>query len=410
MASAPFRAWLAALAGLVLLPAMTLAQNICRPSELVTRFGDWSPLSIPIRVAAPVQPIEPRTSDGHPAASMRLLIAAPQLGARPWSLAIRDQKGHLVAQLERSDFMAGVNTRWTGRLAGPMVTVALRGGDTDTLVEIRGASANGQAKNDEQAFSISGAEPSWRPLYPTPSISRRNAGEAVGIFVDDKIAPAGAGPPGTRTSWCCSGVMIGRDLFLTNWHCAGPGQLWDGEVVGNAIIDLAWEDGPIRRQFSVKEVVVRDERLDFAILRVKPALGADGAIRESFPVEISTAPITDSEPIFMIHHAQCKPKLVSDNCRVQSTTRAAWTDPAGVAGERTEITHNCDTEPGASGAPIFDTQGRLIALHHLGHQKSASPMCPIDTANKAVKMSAIVTFLRTSGDPRTQALVQELGW
>jgi len=406
--------WLAVLA---LLPSAAPAQNVCHPSELVTRFGDWKALSIPIRLSAPSQDITPKTRDGQLAASMRLLIAAPNPGAKPWSLAIRDRDGHLLSQLERSDFPSASSTLWTGRLTGSMVTVTLRGGDADTFVEVRGASASGPPNSDQNGFSISGATAQWRDFYtgaphshaPAPP-NRRDPAEAVGIFVDDTLAPAAAGPPGTRTSWCCTGVMIGRNLYLTNWHCAGPKRLWDGEVRGNAVIDLAWENGPIRRQFSVSEVVAQNEDLDFAILRIQPAAGADGGVRTTFPVQISTAPISPGQSIYMIHHAQCQPKLISDNCHVQSASRAAWTDPLGGAGAKTEITHDCDTEPGASGAPIFDPQGRLIALHHLGHQKAASPMCPIDNVNKAVKMSAISDFIKASVDPKYQALVVELGW
>lgn len=390
------------------------ADNMCRPAETLTHFGDWRDMAIPVAPAAQIT-IAPLTDDGQQAASMRLLLGARNLGAKPWSLAIRDQDGHLVAQVERSDFASADAVVWTGRLAGPKVSVSLRGADADTRLEVRGASVGRPTDSGLWAFSISGTTPNWNSLYPTakdrathspPTLKQREAGEAVGIMVDNTLAPVDVGARGSRQSWCCSGVMIGRDLFLTNWHCAGPGGVWNGEVIGNAIIDLAWEQGPIRRQFSVVGVVDKDETLDYAILRIRPASGADGAIRSTYPVSISTAPIGDADQIMMIHHAQCQPKLLSTNCRVQSANRSPWTDPKGLTHQQTEITHDCDTEPGASGAPVFNLQGELIALHHLGHQTSGTNACPIDNVNKAVKISAIVDHVK-AGNP---ALARELSW
>jgi V8-like Glu-specific endopeptidase len=62
-----------------------------------------------------------------------------------------------------------------------------------------------------------------------------------------------------------------------------------------------------------------------------------------------------------------------------------------VAG--TEITHRCDTEPGASGAPVFDANGRLIALHHLGFKRN--DRCePLDRVNKAVEIRHILNHVK----------------
>jgi V8-like Glu-specific endopeptidase len=407
----------------VVLAAPTLPldlANVCAPSELTTKFGDWEPASTIIVPGVPT-PVKPVLDSGERPASMRILIGAQNLGTGDWSLSIRDHLGHLVAQLDRSDFADTASTVWTGRIAGPDATLLLRGASAAAVLEVRGTLANGPAGSDEVAFSVRNPSgiPTWRFLYPgltrdspprpegsVPPAVQLAGGEAVGIFVDQTLSRDPALPDGSRNSWCCSGVMIGRDLYLTNWHCAGPGQLWDGEVKSNAIIDLAWDNGSARRQFKVVDVVAKDPARDFAILRIAPANGADAAIRSVYPVPISTEPLRTGQGVMMIHHAQCSAKLISDNCIIDNADRHAWTDPRGTTGVKSEITHTCDTEPGASGAPIFDLQGRLVALHHLGFQKASGPLCQADFVNKAVKIGAIVECVRMTAP----ALARELNW
>ncbi|AJP71316.1 hypothetical protein TS85_05270 [Sphingomonas hengshuiensis] len=318
---------------------------------------------------------------------------------------IRDQAGHLIAQIERSDFATAGATVWTGRLEASSITLSLRRGDAQTELEIRAAIADAGSADGSEAFSLQGKEATWRSVYPTTSILERETAETVGILVDNTYAEPPESSPDSRASWCCSGVMVGSDLFLTNWHCAGPKQRWDGEVLQNAVIDLAWEKSSVRRQFSATDVVAKDVELDYAILRVRQAIGLKGG-RTIFPARISRDPLIEFEPVSLIHHASCRPKLISDKCRVQSTMRHAWTDPQGTSGKYPELTHDCDSEPGASGGPIFDAKGRLIAIHHLGHQKVASAMCPADRVNKAVKISAIMAHVRET----KPGVADELGW
>ena len=91
----------------------------------------------------------------------------------------------------------------------------------------------------------------------------------------------------------------------------------------------------------------------------------------------------------MIHHAKCSQKLVSPKCSVKSVSYPSWRSaPAG-----SEFSHSCNSEPGASGAPVFDDHGDLIGLHHLGQKRKAN--CdPDDEVNKAISLAAIVQFLK----------------
>lgn len=375
----------------------------CLPKELVTRFGDWTAESILVTKDGS-QSVQPATVNGDAPEAMRLLISAPQPGQAPWKLTIRNGAGHLLALIDQSQFPDAIASLWTGRLDASRVTLSLRGGDDQTQIEVRGALALPKPGKDEAIFSIKSDKPDWRSLYPTTSAMQSDLGEAVGMLSAGKVE--GAVPQ--RATWCCTGVMVGSDLFMTNWHCGGgaSGEAGFGaEVASGAIVDLEWETGsPVRRQFYVTKLELSDEKLDFAILRVHSVAGGPASLTSAVPVKISTAPPTANEAIFMIHHAQCLPKLVSTDCRVVSPQRQSWIGKPAGASDRPELTHDCDTEPGASGAPIFNADGQLIALHHLGF--ATGPQCTSDRLNKAVKIGAIAARVRAVRPD----IANQLGW
>ena len=89
----------------------------------------------------------------------------------------------------------------------------------------------------------------------------------------------------SQASWCCTGVMIADDLFLTNWHCGAPDEsfpadlYWNEDIRGDAVVDLSWDDSKVSdlrrwlpdREYSVGEIVSESPALDFVLLRVRPA-------------------------------------------------------------------------------------------------------------------------------------------
>jgi hypothetical protein len=131
------------------------------------------------------------------------------------------------------------------------------------------------------------------------------------------------------------------------------------------------------------------------VLRLKPVIGGSGRTEGfGFP-RISSAAITQGAGLQIIHHAKCSPKLLSTNCSVSAVKFRSWLlskqSPANKEDlADAEITHTCDTEPGASGAPVFDLSGKLIALHHLGFARDKQCK-PIDRVNKAVELRHILS-------------------
>ena len=192
--------------------------------------------------------------------------------------------------------------------------------------------------------------------------------------------------------------MISHDLFLTNWHCGanadGNGVYWSADVCERTVIDLGWSSESLSRQYSCKEVVAKDRNLDYAILRVVPVLGPGGYSSRPPHSRISEAVLTESEDIFLVHHANCSFKLISKACRIQNPSYHSWTGQLSKGDHQLpDFTHDCDTESGASGAPVFDLSGSMIGIHHAGFDRNES--CKkVDSVNKAVSIAAIMRHLR----------------
>jgi hypothetical protein len=189
--------------------------------------------------------------------------------------------------------------------------------------------------------------------------------------------------------------MIAPDLFLTNWHCGGIDALgeagyWNQQVCDSTLIDLSWDDDGLSREYFCTRVVITDHALDFAVLQVK-ALGEAETAR---PAIIRGAALEADAEIMVIHHPACRQKQITHDCKVRAAEHAGWFAADGGSPALIDFTHTCDTERGSSGAPIFDSGGRLVGLQHLGYDVDVGTCTAKDDVNKAVRLDAILAFLR----------------
>ena len=380
-------------------PVLATSPGVCTSNEaLRTKFGEWFSASVPLGGATTkARNIVPAVR--ITVAAVRLQIKATSVAGARWSLVLRDPAQRVLAILTEEDFglaPGGTSTQWTGRLETSQVSAELIGASPGVSLVFVSGMALPSKTDGSSVFSIQSDRPQWQDPFQAPTnVAYEKAAEAVGMLVTGTKLPDQQGIPQNET-WCCSGAMLTSDIFVTNWHCGGAGALadgayWNTQVQSNGIIDLGWQTGKApRRQYSVVKLLRANERLDYALLRVRPTIGPGGATGRAVPVTVETSLPAAGDEIFLIHHAQCQMKLVSyAHCKVAGVSYRAWTDPI-TAGSGPDLTHQCDTEPGASGAPVFDIEGRMIALHHLGFQQpAAGAQCQSDKLNKAVSMASI---------------------
>ncbi len=337
--------------------------------------------------------------------AVRLLLKVQGGTSTRWTLTFRDPQYRVLLSLGPSDFTVplggGPAQRWTGLLKTGLLKLNLTSHDgRDVEVKVASGLAYPKAGPGDRQFSVQGPKETWEPLYKSGDVIAKQVGDSVGFL-------ASAGQVGAqKASWCCSGVMLSSDIFLTNWHCGGaPGfqdtDYWGQDVCANTLVDLSWDDSLLRRQFACKTVLLLNRPLDFALLRLEPIVGTGNTSGEPRPAALAGNPangLKKDDQLFMVHHAVCKEKLVSNKCYVKSAARSPWRSPTGQTGENaiagsaaTDFTHSCDTEPGASGAPVFNVDGKIVGLHHLGFEYDNQ--CKPDKDNKAVHIEQILEVI-----------------
>lgn len=368
--------------------AQATAKDCRQQATLVTELGERVRFAKPFSSESQIEDVPP--SAPHPGARyLRVRLEATNVAGCDWLLTVRDSEYRVVQTMNASDFARG-SKRWTTRILGARAYFDLqrcKDGRPDIKFDEYIAMPS-EAKFPY--YSTQGDAPLYRPLYSGNHPFRR-LGDSVGLLMSSW----------GRQSWVCSGVMITRDLFMTNWHCGGPARVldarggwrpfqtdgyWNDSIVNDSIIDLSFDTDQVSREYTVSEVVAQSQELDFAILRVA-RLDALGDAR--------SAPISLSPPkagaIVIIHHPEGKPKHVTLGCQIAQVEYPGWRGGMGL-----DFTHVCDTEAGSSGAPIFNLQGEVVGLHHLGFAFDTDSCRQTDQVNKAVRIDRIVDALQST--------------
>ncbi len=310
-----------------------------------------------------------------------------------WTLAIHDSEMRVLQTFSDLDFK-GRRHAWAAPIPHQELFVTLSDLENADSISVSIDSLLVVTEKPNNPFySVQGDDPdnaTWRALFGNNvGFTHRRLGESVGMLV---IATH-------PRPLACTGVAVARDLILTNWHCAPtwiattagvvevPEQFWTDEHCSNTIVDFSWDDDSVSRDFSCTEVVEKDEYLDYALLRIAPD-GRDRAVRIA---RLRSTPRAEDGSLTLVHHPLADRKQITVDCQFgQRKARNSW------RGNRlqTEFEHICDSEAGSSGAPIFDSEGFVIGLHHLGFDRHKHTCMPIDSVNKAVWIDAIIEDLR----------------
>ncbi|HRD78206.1 MAG TPA: N-acetylmuramoyl-L-alanine amidase [Hyphomicrobiaceae bacterium] len=227
-----------------------------------------------------------------------------------------------------------------------------------------------------------------------------------------KISASGVNYRGQRGSWSGTGFVVGKNLLLTNHHV-----LNSADVAQGAVIDFEFElptadflagvaepsDQPAanRRRFKLDPARLfvtspaTEGGLDYTFVWVdEAAVAAAGPI----PMHRANFAVNTNEQAFVVHHPEGRAKRVSlDDTDVLIINTAV-------------IRYTSDTMPGSSGSPVFNRQGRLIALHHASRRGPVQrdDGRTLDVLNEGVKISAIVLDLERRHTGEERAMIGEV--
>lgn len=156
----------------------------------------------------------------------------------------------------------------------------------------------------------------------------------------------------------CTGTIVRHDLVLTNHHCI-PGL--SGKVVkASVLLDYVSSDGKgAKRVDLATEALESDSELDYGLVRITGQL-PEGIV----PLKVTARRIRPRESLMVVHHPAGQVKMMS-RFRCFSARSTPQNSPY--------IRHVCDTLPGSSGAILFDSKLKAVAIHHSGGLNENDP-------------------------------------
>jgi endonuclease G len=164
-----------------------------------------------------------------------------------------------------------------------------------------------------------------------------------------------------------SGVLIAPDLILTNHHVVfgEAGDETNAAALAKSCV-VSFEGlagtggkptaaGPL--ELTGDPILARSKALDYALLRLSAGLSAAQGLE---PAPLSTRQPVEKDGMNLLHHPGGAAMRVS-------LTDAGITSIVNVPGYLQYVTRSA---PGSSGAPCFDDEWHVTALHHAERSRS----------------------------------------
>ena len=321
------------------------------------------------------------TNRGGQARSLRLhfkfnaqaLNNAGQNGS--WQVVVSTPDSDKTWKFE-SGSEADVDEFWSPQMPGTTVTVKVFSGIPNSVLKLV-VDKTIEYLEPVQEKSIVGDDDTIEILSATnPKYIEWGRSVARLTFISDESEK-----PST-----CTGFLISSNVFITNEHCPRSENEKRLSIVE---FDYDSEFAPTKI-FKIKSEILRNEDLDFAIYVLNRAVTDRGFLK----LKDDDENLANENPLVVIQHPAGLPKRVASfRCQVKISSSAI--EP------QSDFGHECDTQGGSSGAPVQNSAGMVIGLHHFGFGDTANPAQCI---NQAVKMGAILKFIK----PRRKQLYRTL--
>lgn len=203
--------------------------------------------------------------------------------------------------------------------------------------------------------------------------------EEVLKYNDDSFIRKAAKPVGeiqlkfetSKASETCTGFIVSADLVATAAHCIVPKSTESGKlvsikfIVGKLYYSSVSTEDKTTQSFELNptpvEVLLYDD-YDYALFRLASTSDAEGFARwgsvEIAPLDFQKK-TTGELPLFAIHYPRSLNQMVTRfGCH---TTNEAQLELLGDL--EGLILHDCDTDEGSSGAPLFNSDGKVVGIH-----------------------------------------------
>jgi len=186
-------------------------------------------------------------------------------------------------------------------------------------------------------------------------------------------------------AFVCSGFQIAPGIIMTNDHCVNSKWLCQS----TAITFGFYGQGEVGMTTECIDYLGGDSDLDYSLLRIKPHL------EWSDITTFSPNGISDNTKILIIQHPSGRSQEI---CR-DSQCFISESEIMGLIPDA-DFSHECDTEGGSSGSPVFLQDGSVIGLHHFGYSNDHW-----FKKNRAVRIDRILDHLRVNNEEIYNSLI-----